>query len=94
MRLKNPNNGLNRFRVNQALIGPKNNINKIFSTTEKFIYVPGKISPRIEINGNSSYLGIHIKEFSESIIGSGYDTIIFKRAPRIQDELRITYYVT
>ena len=96
MRLKNPrtSGGLDKYRTNQLLIGTKNGINKNFKTPEKFLLEIGILEPRVEINGKNAYHGRQIKEYLESAgPNTGYDTIIFKVAPRKQDELRATYYV-
>ena len=96
MRLKNPPSGLQllkRMKFNQALQGTQNGFNRFFTTPEKFIYDPLKgIEPVFKRNGQIIYIGLEIVEITESDgIGTGYDTIEFKRPPKTKDTLTADY---
>lgn len=78
------------LRRNLALIGPKNGSNLVFTSPDKFVR-----TPFVEVvyrNGVAQEEGIgNDYVASESVIGTGYDTITLVIAPYAWEKLTIDY---
>jgi len=71
-----------KFRWNKLLIGPKNGINKTFTTPEDFVQSGEKVI-RIYLNGQRLFEGV-LNDYTVSESGgpgTGFDTITLAVAP-------------
>lgn len=96
MKLKNPAATaamIERFKFNQLLIGPKNGLNRFYTTPNKFIYDPGNgTEPVFKRNGQTIYLGLELNAILESGgVGTGYDIVEFMLPPKRNDTLTVDY---
>ena len=74
----------------ELLQGIKNSSNRYFTTENKFVQSSNYDKIRVMKNGQIQLLG-HEYIAVESVVGAGYDTIIWKRPPRIFDSLTCDY---
>jgi len=79
-----------RFKFGIPLIGDIDGAKVIFYVPDVFV----EASMRVHYNGQKLHVG-DTEDYvvSESVVGSGYDTIIFNFAPRINDRITANYIV-
>jgi hypothetical protein len=72
--------------------GDIDGVNTVFSTSEKFSMEYGGFQIKVYFNGVRQKL-INDYLVSESVVGSGFDTITFSVAPRTGDNIIVDYEV-
>lgn len=79
------------FLNGRELIGDKNSTNTIFSTPSKFLQ-DGSVGVVLNRNGQEQLLGFDYIVGESGGLGTGFDTIIIRKPPRIFDSL-ICHYI-
>lgn len=80
------------FLQNQQLVGVKNSVNTIFTTTAKFLF-NGIYCPTLYVNGIRQIIPTDYFVAEGAGPGTGFDTIIFIVPPLVSDNLTIDYFL-
>ena len=76
---------------NEDLTGPINGVNKIFTTSEKFMNTGGMII-RVHLNSVRLFFTDDYTLSESGGPGSGYDTVTLVNAPKSSDRVTADYY--
>jgi hypothetical protein len=84
-----------RYRIGQALVGPKTGLNYVFTTpgSDRFVHNLPFLTLQLYFNGvRQTFIDDYM--VLESVPGGGYDTIVLNVAPRSWDHLTADYITT
>lgn len=83
------------LRTNVIALGVINGVNTVFSTPDNFIH-DGVTNEAVFLRGKRCLEGSgnDYVAVESGGVGTGYDTIVFTRAPRPGDNILLDYYVS
>ena len=84
---------IGRLLTGQVLLGSKDGVNTVFSTTRLFLH-SGDFDELVYLRGVRRFEGVGCDYVAAESggIGTGFDTITFQKAPEANDNLLIDYY--
>lgn len=77
--------------IGEQLLGVKDTVNISFQTPFKWAQET-EIKIRVAVNGQDQLLGYNYVIEESAGAGTGFDTVIFRRAPRLFDTLTCDFY--
>lgn len=82
-----------RLLTGQGLLGAVDGVNTVFTTARPFLRT-GDFREAVYLRGlrYSEGVGCDYVAVESGGVGTGYDTIVFSRPPRADDNLLIDYY--